>query len=91
MATEVEKWVEEQARLAKPDKIYWCDGSQEEAQRLVEIGINALVRFHGWDYGVTSSLLTLCADRVDPALPCLVSRDPLSNPPPSLANRRRDS
>jgi phosphoenolpyruvate carboxykinase (GTP) len=39
MATYVEKWVEEQARLAKPDKIYWCDGSQEEAQRLVEIGI----------------------------------------------------
>ena len=39
MATYVEKWVEEQARLAKPDKIYWCDGSSEEAQRLVEIGI----------------------------------------------------
>ena len=39
MATYVEKWVEEQARLAKPDKIYWCDGSSEEARRLVEIGI----------------------------------------------------
>ncbi len=39
MATYVEQWVEAQARLAKPDKIYWCDGSSEEAHRLVEIGI----------------------------------------------------
>jgi phosphoenolpyruvate carboxykinase (GTP) len=39
MATNVEQWVEAQARLAKPDKIYWCDGSSEEARRLVEIGI----------------------------------------------------
>ena len=38
MATYVEKWVEEQARLAKPDSIYWCDGSEEEAHRLIEIG-----------------------------------------------------
>ena len=40
MATPVEKWVEEQARLAKPDRIYWCDGSEQEAHRLVEIGMN---------------------------------------------------
>ena len=39
MATPVEKWVEEQARLTKPDKIYWCDGSEEESKRLIEIGI----------------------------------------------------
>ena len=37
---EVKRWVEEQAALAKPDKIYWCDGSDEEAKKLVEIGIN---------------------------------------------------
>ncbi len=39
MATPVEKWVEEQARLAKPDKIHWCDGSEEEARTLMEIGM----------------------------------------------------
>lgn len=39
MATALEKWVEEQARLTKPDKIYWCDGSIDEARRLIEIGI----------------------------------------------------
>jgi phosphoenolpyruvate carboxykinase (GTP) len=39
MPTPVERWVEEQARLTKPDKIYWCDGSEEEARRLIEIGM----------------------------------------------------
>ncbi len=39
MSTPVEKWVEEQARLTKPDKIVWCDGSEEEARRLIEIGM----------------------------------------------------
>lgn len=39
MSTPLEKWVEEQARLTKPDKIYWCDGSLEEAHKLIEIGI----------------------------------------------------
>ncbi len=35
----VEKWVEEQAALTKPDKIHWMDGTEEEVRKLVEIGI----------------------------------------------------
>jgi phosphoenolpyruvate carboxykinase (GTP) len=39
MATPLEKWVEGQAKLTKPDKIYWCDGSEAEARKLIEIGM----------------------------------------------------
>jgi len=40
MATAVEEWVEEQARLAQPARIHWCDGTEGEALRLLEIGQN---------------------------------------------------
>jgi phosphoenolpyruvate carboxykinase (GTP) len=39
MPTAVERWVEEQARLFEPKRIYWCDGSEAEARRLIETGL----------------------------------------------------
>lgn len=39
MTTPLEKWVEEQAKLTKPDRIYWCDGSEKEARELIAIGM----------------------------------------------------
>jgi phosphoenolpyruvate carboxykinase (GTP) len=39
MTTPLEEWVEEQARLAKPRNIYWCDGSEGEARRIIEMGM----------------------------------------------------
>ncbi len=35
MSTPLESWVEESARLTKPAKIVWCDGSQGEMDRLI--------------------------------------------------------
>ncbi len=34
MSTPLESWVEESARLTKPSKIVWCDGSQPEIDRI---------------------------------------------------------
>ncbi len=40
MASAAEQWVRDQERLAKPERVYWCDGSDGEAWRLLEIGMN---------------------------------------------------
>jgi len=39
VATPLEKWVEQQATLTKPDRIHWCDGSEQDAHQLIEIGM----------------------------------------------------
>jgi phosphoenolpyruvate carboxykinase (GTP) len=36
VSTPLECWVEESARLTKPSKIVWCDGSEAESHRLAE-------------------------------------------------------
>ena len=35
----VHDWVDDQARLLQPERIYWVDGTHEEMQRLIEIGM----------------------------------------------------
>ncbi len=41
MSTPLEDWVEEVARMTKPEGIVWCDGSQQEYEQFVEQGLRA--------------------------------------------------
>jgi len=34
-------WVEEMTRLCKPDRIYWCNGSEEEKEELIQEAIRS--------------------------------------------------
>jgi len=36
VSTPLEQWVESVARMTRPAKIQWCDGSEEEAARIQE-------------------------------------------------------
>jgi phosphoenolpyruvate carboxykinase (GTP) len=34
------KWVEEMAAMCQPDSVYWCDGSEEENSRLMQLCVD---------------------------------------------------
>ena len=41
LATPLERWVEEAARLTKPDRVVYCDGSETEYRRMLELLVRA--------------------------------------------------
>jgi len=46
--TPAERWVDEVARTTRPQRVVWCDGSEEESRRLVDgmIADGTLLRLH---------------------------------------------
>jgi phosphoenolpyruvate carboxykinase (GTP) len=77
-------WVNEIARMCKPDKVYWCDGSEEEAERLkheafqtgelIELNQEKLPgcvyhRTARDDVARTENLTFICMDNQDDASP----------------------
>jgi phosphoenolpyruvate carboxykinase (GTP) len=46
--TPAERWVDEVARKTRPQRVVWCDGSEEEGHRLVDgmVADGSLVRLH---------------------------------------------
>jgi phosphoenolpyruvate carboxykinase (GTP) len=39
MSKTVEKWVEEQAKMTKPERVYWVQGTEQEMRDLIQMGI----------------------------------------------------
>jgi phosphoenolpyruvate carboxykinase (GTP) len=37
----LQAWVKEMADMCQPDQIYWCDGSEEENQRLLQMMVDS--------------------------------------------------
>jgi phosphoenolpyruvate carboxykinase (GTP) len=41
MSEAVHRWVNEVARMCRPDDVVWCDGSESERERLFEVAVRA--------------------------------------------------
>ena len=78
------KWVEEVAQVTQPDQIVFCDGSEEENRRLIELMLKSgdllqlnpktypncyLHRSHKSDVARTEHLTFICSDTKDEAGP----------------------
>ena len=48
MGTPLENWVDESARLTKPDRVVYCDGSAAENKRIIAEMLGAPVYGSSW-------------------------------------------
>jgi phosphoenolpyruvate carboxykinase (GTP) len=39
--THVQQWVKDVVALCQPDNVYWCDGSEDERERLTEVAVES--------------------------------------------------
>ncbi|HSF33037.1 MAG TPA: phosphoenolpyruvate carboxykinase (GTP) [Candidatus Tectomicrobia bacterium] len=84
MATPLEQWVNDVAKMTRPQDVVWCDGSEAEYQSLIErmlgdgtlIGLNQhtypgcyLHRSHPSDVARTEHLTFICSPQRDDAGP----------------------
>ena len=84
MSTPIEKWVEEAARLTKPERVVWLEGGEEERVRLMEQAVQEgvfrplnpktypncyLHRSHPSDVARTEQVTFICTSKKEDAGP----------------------